>query len=149
MALPPAGLADFPEPTFPVAAVARNLDRLRPPGAMPRILTSDQWADYLIFRLYPRQRVFFDGRSDFYGPGIGTDYQSLFSAGRGWRQALERYRFEIALLPLDWPLGAVLENDPDWRLVDRDSSSVLLVRRDAALKETRETAECKSVGERK
>jgi len=147
MALPRPGLADFPQATFPVAAVARNLDRLRPPGAMPRILTSDQWADYLIFHLYPRQRVFFDGRSDFYGPAVGTDYQLLLSVGRGWRQALERYHFEIALLPLDWPLGAVLENDPEWRLVDRDSSSVLLVRRDPALKETRETAECKSVGE--
>ena len=147
MALPQAGLADFPEARFPVAAVARNLGRLRPPDAMPRILTSDQWADYLIFRLYPRQRVFFDGRSDFYGPVVGTDYQALLSAGPGWRQALARYGFEMALLPVDWPLGAVLENDPEWRLVDRDSSSVLLIRRDAPLKESRETAECKSVGE--
>ena len=78
---------------------------------------------------------------------VDTDYQALLLAGPGWRQALARYGFEMALLPVDWPLGAVLENDPEWRLVDRDSSSVLLIRRDAPLKESRETAECKSVGE--
>ncbi len=32
-----------------------------------RIFTYDQWGDYLIYRLYPRIRVFIDGRSDFYG----------------------------------------------------------------------------------
>src|SRR5450756_459954 len=58
----------FPDTVFPVRAVERNLARLTPPSLMPRILTSDQWADYLIFRLYPEQRVFLDGRSDFYGP---------------------------------------------------------------------------------
>ena len=43
----------FPDTVFPVRAVERNLQRLAPAAAMPRILTSDQWADYLIYRLYP------------------------------------------------------------------------------------------------
>lgn len=146
LALPRAGMPDFPESSFPVAAVTRNSSRFVP--STLRVLTSDQWADYLIYRFYPRQRVFFDGRSDFYGPALGSDYQKLLSVAPGWRQALERYRFEVALLPLDWALGAVLENDPDWLLVDRDAVSVLLVRRGAALKETRGTAEYKCVSQR-
>jgi hypothetical protein len=121
-------LADFPASSFPVAAVNANLDRLGASGAAPHILTSDQWADYLIFRFYPRQRVFFDGRSDFYGPAIGRDYQGLLSLGPGWRQTLDRYQFEVALLPHDWPLGDILEHAPDWSLVYRDSVSILLVR---------------------
>lgn len=141
IAMPRAGLADFPEPAFPAGVVARNLAVIHPPRGMPRILTSDQWADYLIYRLYPSQRVFVDGRSDFYGPTVGADYQALLSMGRGWQQALERYQFEVALLPRDWPLGAVLERDPDWRLVEGDASSVLLVRRPGTLKEFPETAE--------
>jgi hypothetical protein len=108
---------------------------------MPRILTSDQWADYLIYRLYPRQRVFFDGRSDFYGPAIGSDYVVLLSAGRNWRSLLDRYGFQLALLPLDWPLGSVLEADPDWGLVYRDAVSILLVRKGSGLKEMAQTAE--------
>lgn len=125
--LPQARLADFPASYFPVAAVAANLERLGPPGALPHILTSDQWADYLIFRFYPHQRVFFDGRSDFYGPAIGGEYQSLLSLGPGWRRTMDRYQFDVALLPLDWPLGDILEHTPEWRVVYRDSVSILLV----------------------
>jgi hypothetical protein len=128
IALPQARLTDFPASSFPVAAVTANLARLGPPGVMPRVLTSDQWADYLIFRFYPRQRVFFDGRSDFYGPGVGGEYYSLLSLGPGWRRTLDRYQFEVALLPHNWPLGDVLEHTPDWRVVYRDSVCILLVR---------------------
>jgi hypothetical protein len=118
----------FPPSHFPVMAVAQNLERLAPPAGMPRVLTSDQWGDYLIFRFYPRARVFFDGRSDFYGPGAGADYQELLAAGPKWREAVERYGFETALLPLDWPLGAVLEREPGWDVVYRDRVAVVLVR---------------------
>jgi hypothetical protein len=143
--LPLKGLQDFPERNFPVSAVRRNLDRLSGPSR--RILTSDQWADYLIFKLPPGRRVFVDGRSDFYGPSIGADYQSLLVAGRRWPEVLQSYGFTVALLPLDWPLSTLLERDPGWTAVDRDNQAVLLVRRDASLKETRDSAECRSVGE--
>jgi hypothetical protein len=143
--LPHGTLAEFPQARFPVSAVSRNLDILRPRGGMPRILTSDQWADYLIYQLYPHQRVFFDGRSDFYGPAIGRDYQALLSVGAGWRPTLERYGFEIALLPLDWPLGAVLERDPAWQMVYRDANSLLLVRSGSAIKLSGEAADSNPV----
>lgn len=117
-------ISDFPDKRFPVAAVSRHRDCL----AAARILTSDQWGDYLIFRFYPRQRVFFDGRSDFYGPTIGANYQILLTAGRGWSEVMDRYRFDVALLPLDWPLARVLELDPHWQLLDRDGVAELLVR---------------------
>ena len=127
-AVPAAG---FPEKIFPVLAVERNLSRLTPTPAMPRILTSDQWGDYLIFRLYPQQRVFFDGRSDFYGPGIGSDYRKLLSCESPWRELLDRYQFDLALLPHDWALSTALEREPGWRLVYRDPVAVLFAR-DAA-----------------
>ena len=124
MAAPRVG---FPETVFPVLAVERNLQRLAPAAAMPRVLTSDQWADYLIFRLYPQQRVFFDGRSDFFGPTIGSDYRKLLAGERPWRELLERYRFDLALLPLDWALSTALDREPGWRLVYQDSVAVLYV----------------------
>jgi len=146
LTIPSAPVKSFPEPRFPVVAVERNLAALQP-DVERRILTSDQWADYLIYRLYPRIHVFFDGRSDFYGPAIGGDYQVLLSAGAQWRQILSRYRFDAALLPRDWPLGTVLENDPRWRVIYRDAVAVLLVRGPDGLMKTRETAECISESE--
>jgi hypothetical protein len=124
-----ARIADFPRASFPVAAVEKNRAILTPPGAMPRILTSDQWADYLLFRLYPRQRVFFDGRSDFYGPGLGDDYQVLECAKAGWPEILARYGFELALLPRDWPLGRLLATDANWERVYDDGQAALYRRR--------------------
>ena len=118
----------FPETVFPVLAVERNLQRLAPAAAMPRVLTSDQWADYLIYRLYPQQRVFFDGRSDFFGPAIGSDYRKLLSGERPWRELLDRYQFDLALLPLDWALSTALDREPEWRLVYQDSVAVLYAR---------------------
>jgi hypothetical protein len=126
---PRSGLADFPASRFPVEAVARNVDRLTG-GQPPRVLAPDQWADYLIYRLYPRARVFFDGRSDFYGPAAGDDYRALLEAGRNWPQVMARYGFSVALLPLDWPLGQLLEREPGWRVVYRDRQALLLERTD-------------------
>jgi hypothetical protein len=126
--LPSSAAAGFPETRFPVRAVERNQLRLAPAGIMPRVLTSDQWADYLIFRLYPRERVFFDGRSDFYGPAVGADYRRLLAAEGEWRPLLDRYAFELALLPNDWPLSTVLGREPGWREVYRDSVAVLYAR---------------------
>ena len=143
LALPQPPIGDFPGSRFPVAAVSANRGRLTPSA---RVLTSDQWADYLIFQLYPRQRVFFDGRSDFYGPALGADYQVLLSAAPQWPAVLARYRFDTALLPFDWPLGSILEHDPGWDLIYRDRIARLFVRRDPKLKENRAAAECPVVG---
>jgi hypothetical protein len=123
----PSGLADFPEDSFPVRAVTGNTALLQSPAGI-RILTSDQWGDYLIYRLYPQARVFFDGRSDFYGETIGDDYRVLQAGGRNSGELLARYRFTAALLPLAWPLGQILERDPGWRVAYRDKQAVLLVR---------------------
>lgn len=151
LAAPSPRVSDFPEAGFPVAAVAHTLDRLAPPGRMPRILTSDQWGDYLIFHLYPRQRVFFDGRSDFYGPVLGGDYKELMGAGHGWPEIIARYGFEVALLPYDWPLGSILERDPEWELVYRDKVALVLVRRsgieeESSVKKSHPPAECRTDG---
>jgi hypothetical protein len=120
--------AGFPDTRFPVAAVERNAGLLAPEARMPRVLTSDQWADYLIFRLYPRQRVFFDGRSDFYGAALGGEYRTLLAAESGWREVLARYGFSLALLPHDWPLSTMLDREPGWRPVYRDAVAVLYAR---------------------
>ena len=47
-----------------------------------RVLTTDQWADYLIY-INPAQKVFIDGRSDFYGPEVGNDYLRLIERRLG------------------------------------------------------------------
>ncbi|MGH9660648.1 MAG: hypothetical protein ACRD96_19010 [Bryobacteraceae bacterium] len=121
---------DFPDIKFPVKTVTEHAALLAPEsGPMPRILASDQLADYLIYRLYPRVRVFFDGRSDFYGPALGKEYQEMSSVQFRWEQHIEKHRFDLAMLPIDWSLTQMLKRDPRWRIVKDDGVVVLFERK--------------------
>jgi len=128
-AFPWDGPADFPDNKFPVAALRRTAPLMTPAGgARPRILTSDQWGDYLIYRLYPHQRVFMDGRSDFYGPAMGQDYLILLNGAPGWDRIVDGYRFDVALLPLEWPLAQLMMRHPSWQVRYQDRQAVVLER---------------------
>ena len=56
-----------------------------------RLFTYDQWADYLIYERYPSQKVFMDGRSDFYGSDFLADYQRIVDARYDSEALLKRY----------------------------------------------------------
>lgn len=115
---------DFPEPTFPVSMVHRHAAELR--GA--RVFTRDQWADYLLYLYYPSQRVFLDGRSDFYGPKLGNDYIHLIQGQSDWKTILTRESFDATLAPLEWPLVTLLKHDPAWKVVEEDGHAILFRR---------------------
>ncbi len=115
---------DFPPEVFPVAMVRKHAAQILD----SRVMTTDQWADYLIF-VNPRQRVFIDGRSDFYGPEIGNQYLHLASAQWDWEQLMTKYDFNLALLPVDLPLSELLKRSAKWRIVEDDGKRILLVRR--------------------
>lgn len=124
---------DFPANKFPVAAVSRFTGLIAPSGRpFPRILTSDQWGDYVIYRFYPNARVFVDGRSDFYGPEVGREYLDLMNAAPDWESIIDRRRFDLALLPAAWPLAQLLMRDTHWRVRYLDRVSILLERKDRA-----------------
>jgi len=116
---------DFPEERFPVALVERHAGEI----AGLRVFTDDQWADYLIYRFYPRHRVYVDGRSDFYGPELGKEYLRASQAQYDWREILDRHGFDSALAPASWPVTSLLKRDADWRLLADDGKALLFVRR--------------------
>jgi hypothetical protein len=115
--------AEFSERTFPVKAVASASNL-----AGRRIFTSDQWADYLIYKYYPDVRVFIDGRSDFYGPDLGEQYLRAMNSHHEWERIFDRHRFDLALLPVKWPLATTIKSHPDWK-VRYDDGKALLVER--------------------
>jgi hypothetical protein len=128
--IPWVGPRDFPDNKFPVTAVHRNADVIAPAvGSQPRILTSDQWGDYLIYHFYPKGRVFVDGRSDFYGSTIGRQYLDLLDAAPNWESTVDAFGFDVALLPLEWPVAQVLMRHPGWRVRYLDRQAILLERK--------------------
>ncbi len=116
---------DFPAWKFPVAMAARWGELL----STSRVLCPDEWADYLIYRHYPRQRVFLDGRSDFYGRELVEAYLSLASGKRNWAELVARHRFDVVWVPPDWAIASLLLREPHWQVVEQDAQAVLLARR--------------------
>lgn len=114
---------DFPATTFPVAMAERHAELL----ATRRVFTTDQWGDYLIYRFYPGERVFIDGRSDFYGETLGREYLALLGAARAWPGIVERHGFEVLLLPVEWPLVEVLKGRHEWQVIADDGRTILFV----------------------
>jgi len=113
--------AEFDPRAFP----ARAVEMLRRGPASARIFTSDQWGDYLIYRLYPRIRVFVDGRSDFYGSEVEQTCQDVLNVRYDWQQQLGRYRVDTVLLPAEAPLAGALKESGRWRVVYDDASALV------------------------
>ncbi len=116
-----AATVGFPSNVFPIAA-SRVVEKL-PSGA--RILTSDSYGGYLIYRFAGARKVFFDGRSDFYGADFLDSYFVLSAARPGWRDIVARYRFTHALLPVSSTLAGSLRQS-GWTTLYQDPVAILL-----------------------
>ncbi len=116
---PPARFrADFDE-TFPAKAL--QAIEVTPDS---RIFTTDEWGDYLIYKLYPRLRVFVDGRSDFYGEAFDQKYIDTINLKHGWAGNLEQYGIDTVLLPVALPMVGALKESSRWQVVYDDGVSI-------------------------
>jgi hypothetical protein len=118
--------AAFDDSRFPVdAAGFLSRESLVSPI---RLYSSWQWGGYLIYRLWPSLTVFDDGRTDFYGPAFVEEGLLTWNADPEWRNILERYRINAALLPVDSALASVLKERPDWKPIYQDRTAVLFAK---------------------
>lgn len=108
----------FPPDQFPVAAYSHL-------PSQGRLFAPDKFGGYLIYRSAGARKVFFDGRSDFYGAEFLKEYSQMVQARPGWREVWDHWQFTYALMPPDYALLAALEQ-AGWREVYRDRTAVLL-----------------------
>lgn len=90
-----------------------------------RMYNEFAWGGYLIYRLYPRQLVFIDGRADMYREGVFDDFIIAQNAAPHWREALARYNVNLVILPHDTPLGYALDHEAGWKVGYKDDVSVI------------------------
>lgn len=105
---------------FPVEAAAAV-------AALPadaRLYAPDKFGGYLIYRFEGRRKVFFDGRSDFYGSGFMQRYIRIAEARPGWREGLAGFGITHALVPAGSTLAGVL-GAAGWRLIHGDRTALL------------------------
>ncbi len=118
-----AASTGFPRTEFPIEA-STAVAKL---PAETRLLASDKFGGYLIYRFAGSRKVFFDGRSDLYGAPFVKEYASLTQLRPGWRATLARYQFTHALLPANAPLIEALET-LGWTRLHHDAVATLLAR---------------------
>ncbi len=119
-----AARTGFPPEEFPVSAAAA----VEPLPASARLLAPDKFGGYLIYRFAGGRKVFFDGRSDFYGSDFMKQYIRLVEMRPGWRRQVEEGGFTHALLPNRYSLVDGLQQ-AGWRTVWRDATATLLERK--------------------
>jgi len=118
----------------------RRIASHRPPGT---IFNSYRFGGFLMFRLYPQDVVFMDGRNDLYRSFRDDVYNPILTAGPGWRslwsEAVREHDIRWVLVDESDEserLAAELRSDPAWQIEDfgsaggdRGSGVVLLSRR--------------------
>jgi hypothetical protein len=112
--------AEFDPEVYPAKAV----QTLRGDTAA-RIFANDEWGDYLIYSLYPKHRVFVDGRSDFYGNAFEEKYIDVLNVKYGWEQTLKGFQIDTILLPPSAPLAGALKESNKWRVAYDDGVALI------------------------
>jgi hypothetical protein len=87
------------------------------------------WAEQCIWQLYPRCRVFLDGRfeSAYSGATIDDYFNFLYRDG-DWKRALGNYDTDIVLIHRGNPAYAAMAALPDWSLICQTEVAALFVK---------------------
>lgn len=97
---------------FPVGALA--FLAAHPPDHP--IFNHYDWGGYLIWKLYPRTRVFIDGRADLYGDAIFQEFMQTYLLTKDWQQTLKRWQIGTVIVPPESALATGLRSHPGWSL---------------------------------
>ena len=114
----------FPEKTAPKAAI----DFLRANPIRGNMFNNDEIGDWVIYWLYPRYKVFMDGRSDMYGEPILKEYFRVTDIESGWKDVLYKYDINYIFYYTDSVLVRHLSTDAGWRRIYTDNVASIFLR---------------------
>jgi len=83
------------------------------------------WGGYILYRMWPNQKVFIDGQTDFYGEALTREYEQVITASHGWENILIKYDVSWVLIPNNTLLSDELSNTELWQIIYLDDTSVI------------------------
>jgi len=114
----------FTEKKAPTAAI----DFLRANPLRGNMFNNDEIGDYVIYWLYPRYKVFMDGRSDMYGEPIIKEYYKVVHIEPGWKDVLDKYDINYIFFYTDSVLARHLSTDAGWKSIYSDNVAGIFLR---------------------
>lgn len=107
---------------YPVGAV----NFIKKQGLSGKIVTKFEWGEYLIWELYPRSLVAFDGRYETVYPWeVEEKFIEFIDAHPRWRVFLEDYPPDLILLDKRMEIVELIGKETHWRQIYEDDSCVL------------------------
>lgn len=108
----------------------RSVEYLKENGVKNNMLNDYNWAGYLIWKL-PENKVFVDGRMDYFivdGEPFTNTYQRIINLYPSWQEKMDEFDINTILLQPNTPLVQHLKKSSDWKIVNEDKYSVVLVK---------------------
>jgi hypothetical protein len=111
---------------FPVSAV----NYLESHPAKGNMFNEFTWGGYLLYRLWPEQKVFIDGQTDFYGEKLTRDYAAIYDSQSGYEELMQKYNVDWIIIQRKSQLALELEKKPnEWMKNYSDELSVIYTRK--------------------
>jgi hypothetical protein len=89
------------------------------------VFSPDYWGGYLIYRLYPTDKVVIDDRHDFYGKPSLLSYLTTIHVEPGWEEFLKGQ--SCLVLPRKSALAEILHKTPGWKAVYADDVATVFL----------------------
>jgi hypothetical protein len=110
--------------TFPVEALDFALNN----DIKGNMFNNDGWGGYIIYKSFPRFKVFMDGRSDMYGVPLLKEYVRVATAQIDCEKVLDKYDVTWIIFNANSPLCQLLAERGNWKLVYADTTANILLK---------------------
>jgi hypothetical protein len=110
--------------SVPVDAIDFVIDN----GISGNMFNTYSFGGYILYRLYPEQRVFIDGRADMYGDEFIKKYHKIYTGQAGWEELLNKHKIDYVVCERDAAIRQLLLARGDFSLVHDDANNSVLVK---------------------
>jgi hypothetical protein len=115
---------EFDDKRFPAKAV----DFIMAENVSGNMFNNEEFGDYIIYKTWPKYRVFFDGRSDMYGAALGREYLKVARTLPGWQNVLQQRQVDWVFFNTGSMLSSLLKTNPGWHQIYSDPVASIFVR---------------------
>jgi hypothetical protein len=122
------GAASEPDYDFSKYPVKAMQAAVRLEGTHARLLSTDAWSGYAIWRYDGSPAVFMDDRYDMYPRPVNAAYNTMADVTPGWQKTLDRWKVDVVVWPRERALSQALALTPEWRLAYHDKLAAVYVR---------------------
>ena len=95
-----------------------------------RMFNAYQYGGYLIYRLYPSQKVFVYGRTDIYHDGFIRTLDTIYHGQPKWKDLFDSYDVDYVVCETSAPIRQLLLSGGTFRLAFDDGNHSVLLRAD-------------------